>query len=80
MPTFSLMDNMHVRKNPWADTGYGKGEFYLASDPSGGVSEAQARQQEAFAEAASQSYSECNSLDGTSRNACRARKISNQLG
>lgn len=78
MPAFSLFDGMHIRKNPWRDTAFGKGEFILASDPTGS-SEAQQRQQQALAEAAQETYSECSSLDGMARNSCRARQISRSI-
>lgn len=77
MPTFSLFDGMHVRKNPWRETSFGNGEFYLASDPDD-ISHL-AKHQDALADAAQENYSDCSGLDGMSRNACRARKISQQL-
>lgn len=79
MVTFSLTDGLHVRKNPWRNTGFGKGEFYLAHNPSGGASSAQIEQRERLAQAAQESYSECNGLSGMSKNACRARQISQAL-
>lgn len=79
MVTLSLMDGMHLRKNPWRNTAFGQGDLVVASDPTGGASQAQQRQQQALAEAASQTFSECSGLDGMSRNQCRAREISSRL-
>ena len=79
MATISVFDSMHLRKNPWADTEYGKGDIVIAQDPQGGVTEAQARQREQFAEVASRASSECSTETGMAKNVCRARYVQNNL-
>lgn len=81
MPTFSIMDGMHVRSNPWADTAFGSDEMYLASDPDD-LSHLASFQDDLASAAKGESvdFSDCRNLEGMSRNSCRARKISQQLG
>jgi hypothetical protein len=79
MPTFSLLDNVHIRKNPWRNTTQGEGEFYFATDPDdlSHLTEYQDDLTEFVQDESN--YQECQDLEGMSRNACRARKTSNGL-
>lgn len=79
MASFDLMDQIVIAENPWSDTDMGKSSHYIRSKGSGGVSDAQRRQQEQFKQAAQNVKGECSSLDGMARNRCRANEMSEQL-